>query len=76
MSERGGLPAIHPYLIGRRHYLHELTQLRAKGRVHFGHKRRVKTIFKYEYIAIHKAMCKLRKDNHVYLSHSKITIPA
>lgn len=74
MSEKGGLPAIHPYLIGRYHYLHELTQLRAKQRVHYGVKQRTKTIFKYEFIAIHKAMCKLRKDHHDYLSCSKVTI--
>lgn len=74
MSERGGLPAIHPYLIGRHYYLHELRQLRAKQRVHYGLKRRTKTIFKYEWIAIHKGMCKLRKDHYDYISRSKVSV--
>lgn len=64
MSDRGGLPAIDPYIIERDHYLHELTQLRAKQRVHHGLKRRTKAVFKYEFIAIHKAMCKSRKDHY------------
>lgn len=61
MSNKGGLPAISAYDIGRHWWLHELRRLRAVSRVHgkmFGMNANLAKVYQ-------KELCKLRKAYYV-----------
>lgn len=57
MSNKGGLPAIDPYIIARNHWLQEIRMIRAFKRVHGISRERDRLIYQ-------KELCKLRKEKY------------